>query len=147
MRARDQLLVPSDDRLGSRLGLMQRQAAAGPTEVVDPHHQNDRVGLGLTEDVGVEARQRIGSHPVGQNLRARYALVQDCDGRTADLREPFGQAVGPSIVAIDCGPIAVGDGIAKRHDSARASRRVDQDLAQENALRHFQSALKSTLAT
>ena len=108
---------------------MQRQAAAGPPKVIDAHHQNDRVGLGLTEDVGVEARQRIGSHPVGENLRAGYALVQDRDRRSADLCQPFSQAVGPPVVAIHRGAVAVGDGIAKRDHSTGACRRVDQNFA------------------
>ena len=90
----DQLLVSLDDRLGGRLWVMERQAAAGPTKVVDAHHEDDRVGFRLTEDVGIEARERIGSHPVGQNLRTRYALVQDRDRRAADLCEPLGQTVG-----------------------------------------------------
>src|ERR1700722_1068689 len=53
--ARDQLLVAVNDRLGSRLRIMQRQAAAWPPKVIDAHHQNDRVGLGLRTSVSKRA--------------------------------------------------------------------------------------------
>ena len=49
MGARDQLLVSFDDRLGGRLRIMRRQAAAGPTDIIDAHHQDDRVRFRLTQ--------------------------------------------------------------------------------------------------
>ena len=136
MGARDQLPVAGDDVLGGRLGIVQGQAGARPADVVDAHHQDDRVGVRLAKHIALEAGERIGAHAVAQHLGARDALVEHGDRRAAGHRPAAsarwsGQRSLPSTV--EPSPSVME---SPNSTMARAScRRIHQDRRQEHALR------------
>ena len=115
----DQLPVAGEDVVGGRLRIVQGEAGARPADVVDAHHQDHRVGMRLAQHVALEAGERIDAHAVAQHLGARNALVEHGDRRAAAIGQPLRQMVRPAVVAVDGRAVAVGDGIAERHDGAR----------------------------
>ena len=54
--ARDQLLVTVNDIFRGRRRSARVQNGIGPADIIDSHHQDDRIGVRVAEHILVEAR-------------------------------------------------------------------------------------------
>ena len=111
-------------------------AHPGPTHVVDPHHEDDRVGVRVGEDVAIETRQRVDPHAVGQHFAPEMPSLRIATGRRP-LWQTARRENRQPIVAVDRRAIAVRDRVAERDDSAGVGGSVDHDLGQKHPLRLF----------
>jgi len=102
---------------------------AGETaEVVDALEDDQIADAGLGEHVAVEAGEDVGAEAVGEQVVAADALVEDAEGSGGGRGlKPLGEDVGPAIVAVGGGSVAVGDGVAEGYDGGCVLRGGDID--------------------
>ena len=90
---------------------MQARKAA---EVVDGLEDNEPANAGRGEHIAIEAGERVGAQAVDEKMIAADAVIEHgdvlCGGGLLQAR---GEHVGPAVVAVGGGGVAVGDGIAK----------------------------------
>ena len=101
------------------------------TEVVDGFEDDEPADAGLRDHVAIEASERVGAEAVGEEVVAADALVEDPDivrGRRG--LEALGEDVGPAVVAVGGGGVAVGDGVAEGNDGSCAGGGEDVDAGE-----------------
>ena len=129
----DDLLVGGEDagHEGGVFGGGNSADAREAAEVVDAFEDDEPADSGWREHVAIEAGEHVGAEAVGEQVVAADALIEDPDvvrcGRGLETR---GEDVGPAVVAVGGGGVAVGDGVAEGDDGAGAGRGEDVDAGE-----------------
>ncbi len=91
--------------------------------VVDALQDDEVLDAGLSEDVAIEAGERIGAGSIVQNAVAADALVEDAEvcGLLVSL-QAAGEHVGPARVGVAGAVRAVGDAVAEGYDGGSSWR-------------------------
>src|SRR5579864_4325324 len=71
----------------------------------------------------IEARQRIRSQAIGEQMVPANAVIENSQipGAWVGL-QALRQNVGPTVVAVGCGAVAIGDGVTKHDDGTCSGR-------------------------
>src|SRR5215468_9074109 len=86
-------------------------------EIVHTLEDNGPSHGGWGEDVTIETGQCVRSEAVGQQVIAANTLIGDSDAaRVGRDLQTFRQDIGPAVVSVCCGAMAVGDGVSERHN-------------------------------
>ena len=82
----------------------------------------------MREDIAVEAGQGVGTKSVGEEMISSDALIGDCYvARVLVSLQAVGENVGPAVVAVGGGSMAVSDGVAEHDDGGGAFGSEDID--------------------
>src|SRR5450432_1495310 len=116
--ARYQLLIRGEYSLYQG-GMFRGRYFAVPgesAEIVHALEDDDPLRTRWSQDIAIEARQRIRPQAIGQQMIAADALVRHSN--VAGMRralQTLPQYVRPAVVSVGCGAVAVGDGIPEGH--------------------------------
>ena len=94
---------------------------ARPPRSLTPSKTMSQRDAGGGEHVAIEAREGVGAEAVGEQMVAADAVVETrrCCCVAGRGLKASGENIGPAVVAVGGGAVAVGNGIAKGDDGGR----------------------------
>ncbi len=98
------------------VGLRHFASSRQSTEIIHAFKNNQPANACGSQHVAIKACKRVGTETIGQQVISTDALIgnsnRSCLGRSLESGR---EHIGPTVVAVGGGSVAIGDGVTEHH--------------------------------